>query len=52
MKEVENCVSGEGSHNQPKVLLEACHGQREKTDCYQDSETSAGVELPMTANKM
>src|ERR1041385_5170070 len=35
MKEVENPVSGEGSHNQPKVLLEACNGQREKSACYQ-----------------
>jgi len=35
MKEVENSVSGEGSHNQPKVLLEACHGQPEKSACYQ-----------------
>ncbi len=26
MKEIEDSVSGEGSHNQPKVLLEACHG--------------------------
>src|SRR5438046_2019032 len=34
MKEVENSVPGEGSRNQPKVLLEACHGQREKSACY------------------
>src|SRR5689334_10243950 len=33
MKEVENSVSGEGSQNQPKVLLETCHGQREKNTC-------------------
>jgi hypothetical protein len=52
MKEVQNSVSGEGSHNQPKVLLEACHGQHEKSACYQDSKASASVELPMTANKM
>jgi hypothetical protein len=34
MKKVENSVSREGSHTQPKVPLEACHGQCEKGACY------------------
>jgi hypothetical protein len=34
MKEVENSVSGEAGHSQPKVLLEACHGHCEKTGGY------------------
>jgi hypothetical protein len=52
MKEVENCVSGETSHNQPQVLLEPGHGHRKKTAAIRDSKANADVELPMTANKM
>jgi hypothetical protein len=35
MKEVENSVSGEGSHDELQVLFEACHRQHEKCACYQ-----------------
>jgi len=52
VQEVENSVPGESSDNQPKVLFEACHGQREKGTCYQGLNASAGLEFPMTANKM
>jgi len=30
MNEVEDSMSGEGGHNQPDVLLEACHRERNK----------------------
>src|SRR5919201_975047 len=31
MKEVENSVSSQGSHNQPEVLFKTRHGQHEKS---------------------
>lgn len=34
MKKIENSVSRESCHNQPKVLLEARHRQCEKSACY------------------
>jgi len=52
VKEVENSVPGESSDNQPKVLFEACHGQREKGTCYQGLQRQRRLEFPMTANKM
>lgn len=36
MKKVKNSVSSEGSHNQPKVLLEACHDQGKNSACTFD----------------
>src|SRR5262245_8375971 len=33
MKEVENPVSREGGHNQPKILLEAPYGQSKESAC-------------------
>jgi hypothetical protein len=52
MKEVKDSVSGEGGHDQPNVVLESCHRQREKSSRYGDLERQRPRELPMTANKM